>query len=507
MNARAVDGDGVAALRYSARVSSASLAALRAFCDTSLEDHFAAHARVDPAARALELFRRAAAEVPAYRAFLRDAGIEPANARALSEVPTVSKESYLRAHALAELCFAGELSGCDTVAVSSGSTGVPTYFPRALRHEVGVAWRFEQVFRDSFGAHEGRTLALVCFPLGTWVGGMFTTACCRQLALKGYPLMVATPGNQPPEILRALRELAPLHDRVVLLGYPPFLKDVIDGALAEGVELRRRPLLLVLAGEVVSEEWRDIMGERTGTVDPLHGSASLYGTADAGVLGNETPLSVAIRRFLASHGDVAEEIFGTRRLPTLVQYDPVDRYFEEEGGALVFTGEGGGIPLVRYAIGDSGGVLGFHAMLAKLAPHGFRAPELARRELPFVWVFGRAQHAVSFYGANVFAETVRVGLEAAAVRASVSGKFVMEAAEDAAGDRHLVVDVELARGVAPSATLRQYVAESIRAALVAVGGEFAAYVPPARQLPEVALWAHAHPQHFPTGVKHRYVRP
>ena len=53
-----------------------------------------------------------------------------------------------------------------------------------------VAVRFEQVFHDSFEADRRRTLAVVCFALGTWVGGMFTAACCRHLAAKGYPITV-----------------------------------------------------------------------------------------------------------------------------------------------------------------------------------------------------------------------------------------------------------------------------------------------------------------------------
>jgi phenylacetate-CoA ligase len=234
-------------------------------------------------------------------------------------------------------------------------------------------WRFEQVFRDAFEAHRRSTLPVVCFPLGTWVGGMFTAACCRLLATKGYPLLVVTPGNQPPDILRAVTELGPLYQRVVLLGYPPFLKDVIDAGLALGVEWPRHHIRLVMAGEVVSEAWRDIVCERTGSPDLLTASASLYGTADAGVLGNETPLAIAIRRFTAERPDVGEALFGARRLPTLVQYDPVSRFFEQVGDRLVFTGEGGGMPLVRYAIGDTGGVIPFAEMVERMSAFGFDA--------------------------------------------------------------------------------------------------------------------------------------
>jgi phenylacetate-CoA ligase len=77
---------------------------------------------------------------------------------------------------------------------------------------------------------------VVCFALGTWVGGMYTAACCRHLAAKGYPITVATPGNDLAEILRVVPELAPHFDQVVLAGYPPFVKHVIDAGLARGVD-------------------------------------------------------------------------------------------------------------------------------------------------------------------------------------------------------------------------------------------------------------------------------
>src|SRR6185369_9121594 len=114
---------------------------------------------------------------------------------------------------------------------------------------------------------------------------------------------VVTPGNDVAEILRVVVELAPYYEQVVLAGYPPFVKNVVDAGLAKGVDWPAYHVKLVLAGEVFSEEWRDLMGRRAGMTEPLFDSASLYGTADAGVLGTETPLSVSIRRFLARDPD------------------------------------------------------------------------------------------------------------------------------------------------------------------------------------------------------------
>jgi len=494
-----------------------SLAAMQRFVETDLDRLLDERAGADPMPALLGLFQRAAAGVPAYAALLREHGIDPASVRGADDwrrLPLMTKPGYFHRHPLPALCRDGELSACDMVAVSSGSTGEPTFWPRALADELAVASRFEQVFRDSFCADERPTLAVICFPLGTWVGGMFTAAACRHLAAKGYPITVVTPGNNRAEILRVVGALGPRFAQTVLLGYPPFLKDVVDAGIAEGFAWRAQAIRLVLAGEVISEEWRDLMAERLGLGDPARDTASLYGTADGGVLGNETPLSITVRRFLAREPEAARAIFGQARLPTLVQFDPFERFFEEHEGTLMFSGEGG-IPLVRYHISDEGGVLPYAALIARLRGLGFDAEGEARRggshdvrPLPFVYVFGRSHFAVSYYGANIFPDTVIIGLEQPAIRELVTGKFVLEVRDDADQGRELWIAVELsARGAEDSpGALAGAVAESILAILLRLNSEFANYVPAARQRPRITLWPTGHPEYFPVGVKHRYSR-
>jgi phenylacetate-CoA ligase len=467
------------------------------------------------AAAALALFHDVAATVPAYGEFLADRRIVPGTIRTpqdLAAVPLVTKENYVRRYPLARRCRGGDLSRSDFVAVSSGSTGEPTFWPRFLSDELAVARRFEHVFHDAFEADRRRTLAVVCFPLGTWVGGMFTAACLRHLAVKGYSITTVTPGNQKPEILRVVRALAPAFEQTVLLGYPPFLKDVVDAGIAGEIPWREYHPKLVLAGEVFSEEWRALMGERAGLARPLHDSASLYGTADAGVLGNETPLSVCVRRFLAARPDAARSIFGEARLPTLVQYDPSSRWIEEHEGTIVFSADGG-VPLVRYHLDDQGGVVPYAAMIARLRDLGLEAEAEVRRAgdrgvrpLPFAYVFGRARFAVSFYGANVFPEMVSIALEQPHTRDFVTGKFVMEVKEDARRDRRLHVAVELAPDAQANAARLDAVADAIVAVLLRLNSEFASYVPPERRRPEVRLRPAGDPEWFPAGVKHRYTR-
>jgi phenylacetate-CoA ligase len=482
---------------------------------TSLDTCLAKHQTICSEVKILALFHRCVAEVPAYRHFVESHGINPAEITSypsFQALPLVNKANYMQAYPLPERCFGGSLNGSDRVAVSSGSTGQPTFWPRSATYELDVAVRFEQVFHDSFRVHERSTLAIVCFALGNWVGGMFTTSCCWHLANKGYPMLVATPGNNKAEIFRVVRELSQHFEQTVLLGYPPFVKDVLDAGATEGIDWASYNPKLVFAGEVYSEGWRSLVGQRIGSMSPCFDSASLYGTADGGVLGNETPFSIAIRRWLANHPDAARQLFGESRLPTLVQYDPVSRFFETNDGTLVVTAENS-VPLVRYHIADKGGLITYEEMSGFLKGHGIDClaelgleNDYQPRNLPFVYVFGRADFTVSYYGANIYPENVTVGLEQPDIMAWATGKFVLETQETESGDKVLHIAVELLPGIEPDETIAPVIAESIRTQLLRLNSEFANYIPHKRQMPKITLICFADPGYFPAGVKHRYTR-
>ena len=490
--------------------------AYRDFLDTDLDAYFERTAHLGTGAGRLQMFHEAAAEVPAYARFLAEQGIDPSSVHSLADfhrVPAVTRENYLRKHPLPELCRAGDLASCDMIAVSSGSTGKPGFWPRTVQDELGVARRFEQIFLDSFGVEPGgkSVLAVVCFALGTWVGGMYTAACCRHLAARGYRITVITPGSNRDEIFRTVQELAPLYDQTVLLGYPPFLKNVIDTGLAQGIDWSPYNIRLVLAGEVFSEEWRSLMAERTGLrPERICGFASsMYGTADAGVLGCETPLSVAIRRFLAAHPGAARELFGESRLPTLVQYDPASRSFEKCEGRMLFTGRNG-IPLIRYDILDNGGLFEYEELLEKLKLYGFEMPAEVEagtvRKLPFVYVFGRSNFTVSYFGANIFPENISVGLEQPGIQEWTTGKFVLEAVEDTDRMLQLRVTVEMAPGAEATPERASMAAASIKMHLERLNSEFLNYAPAEYRMPVVVLRPMGDPEYFPAGIKHRYTR-
>ncbi len=498
------------------------------FLHTPLDTLLQQHLNKNPAGEIIKLFEDVAANVPAYQAFLTQQQINPNNIQNFDDfqkLPTLTKDNYLKCYSLADFCRQGKIESCDMIAASSGSTGKPTFWLRFFTDELAIATRFEQIFYDSFFADTKPTLAVICFALGTWVGGMFTTNCCRYLSSKGYPITVISPGTNKAEILRVIEELSPNFEQTVLLGYPPFLKDVVDTAISQDIKLKPHNLKFVMAGEVFSEEWRNLVGERVGSQNPCYDFASLYGTADAGVLGNETPLSICIRQFLAQNPEAARNLFGESRLPTLVQYDPMNRFFEvipnsesnKEGisrGTLLFSGDNG-IPLIRYNIFDNGGIITYDAMLQFLSEYGFNPSEALSnkipnqrgiRNLPFVFVFGRSNFTISYFGANIYPENIKVGLEQPVIRDWVTGKFVMQIQEDADKNNFVSIVVELAPEVQASVEKKQAVADSILTQLTRLNSEFANYVPPEYQTPRVELLPMGEPEYFPQGVKHRYTR-
>ncbi len=86
----------------------------------------------------------------------------------------------------------------------------------------------------------------------------------------------------------------------------------------------------------------------------------------------------------------------------------------------------------------------------------------------------------------------------------MTGKFVMEIKQDRDQNSYLAIAVELAIKVSSNQDLKEAIATSIYTQVQRLNSEYANYVPPQRQLPEISLYNFGDPNYFPVGVKHRY---
>src|SRR3989344_2371223 len=428
--------------------------------------------------KALEVFRRAAKTVPAYQDFLRRHGIragEVSSPSHFSRLPITDKKNYIKHYSFRRL-FSGERIP-PMIHMSSGSSGKPTFWFRGDEHEEWGGEAHEAVFHDIFGIKkEEPTLVIISFAMGVWVAGTYTLAACREVSRRGYQVSTVTPGIGQNEIFHILRELAPKFNHVILVGYPPFLADILRTASKEGI-LPSKRFSVLAAADLFSEAWRNGMLPYLSPRDPYRAIVNMYGSADAGVMAHETPLSIFMRRASLSNKEFFRELFGeTSLLPGLYQYDPSRLFFEEVNQELILT-TSTATPLIRYNTHDVGRVIPYREMVQLLRRFSYfqeaEKKKFLRWKLPFLVIKGRTDVAVTFYGLNIFPEHIRQTFEDSRLSTILSGSFTAYNAHSNRTKRErLYVRFDLHRDTRSSRKILRVVEEALFHSLRHTNTEF-----------------------------------
>ncbi len=467
-----------------------------------------------PNANAFGVFERASKSVPAYKKFLNEYGVDYKKilrTKDFDGIPIVTKDNYLKAFRPIDLVK--DRIFPPMVSASSGSSGTPYYWPRGDEQE-----RFgEQVHRiileQIFKLQKKRTLAIICFSMGNWIAGTYTLTSLREVERtnKQFRLTTITPGIDKDDAISTLRDLAPMFDSVILLGYPPFIMDVVISAKEYGVDLKKLDLYYILAGENFSEKWRSMLLKVSGTPQENNRVVSIYGTADAGSLGHENPFTVALRKLSLEHKEFRKELFGDMTfIPTVVGYYPDQTFFELVNGELVFTTESG-IPLIRYNIKDHGLLMTHKYVISLLKKHNLYKSlpkEVKKWKNPLVILKGRNDVSVTFYALNIYPENLKAGLEDDAVLTFATGKYIARTEQsNNFRDQIFYVDVELKQGIKPTEKIREIISSSIFEHLIELNSEYRKLYNSIHEkaLPNVRLINHGHEQFVIKKAKHRWV--
>ena len=467
---------------------------------------------------ALALFHDAAKRIPAYREFLKEHGVLPGKIRTWEDfqnVPATNKAEYLKRYPLAELCWDGDLSRPAVFSSTSGSTGKPFYFQRLPNLEDEYSVLIELFLRNGVEppGPGNPTLVIVGFGMGVWIGGTLTYRAFDVASRRGHPVSILPAGVNKTEILKALHDLAPSFKQTILIGYPPFTKDILDEAEFEGIDLKKLNIRLLFAAEAFTERFRDYLAEKTGMHNVYRDTLNIYGTADIGAMAFETPTSILIRRLAMEHKDLFARIFGdVCKTPTLAQYNPAFMTFEAPGGEILLTGNSA-FPLVRYAVGDRGGVYSFGEVEAIFAKAGIDLKAEAKHrdvplyELPFVYVYARADLSTKLYGAIIYPEHVRAALEEDELQKYVTGKFTMQTLTDEHHDQYLEINIELKKEQKESEELHKLAEERIIAHLLEKNAEYHNNHVHFKDkvIPHLVFWPHEDPLYFQPGIKQKWV--
>jgi phenylacetate-CoA ligase len=431
--------------------------------------------------RARRAFFQAARSVPAYTRFLEAQGASPAS------IPEMDKESYIKKHTIEERCVGERMPDREAmIDESSGSMGTPFNWIRSPGER-----RQSQLFISYFATYffgDRPWITINAFSMGAWATGLNMGIALQRNSV------VKNTGPDLGKILDTLRFLGPKHPYLIL-GYPPFMKHLIDVAEERGFPLQDYTLNALVGGEGMSEGLRDYLLRRFKKVYSGYGATDL----EIGIAG-ETPLTVAIRRLARELPELRQRIFGAdARLPMLFQYNPLMHHVEvNPNRELVFTITRSSLlsPRIRYNIHDEGGVLRFDEMKRTLKDAGHDIRQLAldaggsdRLRLPFLWIYGRRDYTISVMGANIYPEDLEQCLYAEPELARMTRSFCLSVVETpGSGVRPCFlfeVESEL------SEALRVRFAERMLTRLVAMNADFreAFHEYPDTVTPEIRLHA------------------
>lgn len=362
-------------------------------------------------------------KVPAYQKLNKDSD---------TVQPITDKKNYIDAYSIEDRCVNGILPSKDiTIDESSGSTGMPYNWFRSIRERAESHASISYFASYCYG--QKPFITINAFSMGAWATGINMGIALQRNSI------VKNTGPDINKILHTLKVLGTEHN-FLILGYPPFIKQLIDQAEKEDFPLADYKLDALVGGEGMSEGLREYIKTRFNRVYSGYGATDL----EIGVAG-ETPASAGIRKLAKNDKNIKQELFGSDpRLPMIFQYNPLMHYIEtNEDNELIFTITRQSLlsPRVRYNIHDKGGIIRFDEMEAKLKALGHKIEDLAENQngvllkLPFVWVNGRTDYTVSIMGANIYPEDVESALYANKDLAKITRSFCQSIQETKDGDQ------------------------------------------------------------------------
>ncbi len=377
---------------------------------------------------ALKLFHLASQRIPAYKDFLQKNNIKPSAIRTYADfqqVPYTDKKNYISQYKLAELCWGGDLSGLNYIVSSSGTSGEPFFWPRGSRQDLVSAQVYADVFNALFDLDDQPSLIINSYGQGSWIAGTELYNTVRLLGQKQRNMTVINPGIEIELAVMQIQALAALYAKVVICGYPPFIRDLIDSGAHQGIDWSQLDLYILTAGEAISPAWREYMLKQIGRTNQSARIANVLGLADAGVIAAESKNSHWIEHTLLARESSLPDSLGGERTISLHQFRPDLRFIESDSDHQLILTTHSGLPLVRYNTQDHGLVLPAKSMAESIGRHHKGAMPQPTDTRPYLCLFGREDYSISFYAVNIYPENIRMTLDAIAQKLGLTSRFVM----------------------------------------------------------------------------------
>ena len=310
-------------------------------------------------ARVLREFRRAAADVPAYRTLLHEHGVRADEVRDLASFsrlcPLLSKSNTFDRFRLTEMSVGGRLADLADVLTSSGHGGRFSFGVVTRQQAAASAEFLDRALDDAFGIASRKTLAINCLPMGV----VFTSNL----------MTVATTSVREDMAVALIEAFGDQYEQLLLVGDPLFLKRFTDCSRERGLDFSRYRVNAIVGEEMFGPHFRGYLAAGLGLNVDSAGAGYVMSSFGVGELGlhllYETPTTIALRRAACANPAFARDLFGNGvgeelLLPMVFTFDPLRTFIEVDGtdrdgyGRMTTTmlEPERTMPLLRYQTGD-----------------------------------------------------------------------------------------------------------------------------------------------------------
>lgn len=326
------------------------------------------------------------------------------------DLPVINKHNYLLSYPMDDLCRPGSLDEIHLIGASSGfSKAGAVFWPKRPCDEKDYIQSIENLFVHTFHIDRRKTLCLECLAFGMWIGGMQLATAIRMVGLsEKYPFTIATPGLDLRTAVEVIEAYHHRYEQIMIITNPSNIPIITALIQAKHLQLKQGTIYFPVVGEYFSESLREhVCTEYGHPMDRTEVLRTGYGSADTGEVAFETERAIRIRKFFSHAPELSKQVFGTEDTPMMLEFNP-SAYVEIIDGHIVVTKDQF-IPLVRYDTNDCGGILHRDELQGIV-------PDELLKDMPEQWMYvmGRADNAVIFYGTNLMIGEIQqflLGLE------------------------------------------------------------------------------------------------
>ncbi|MFA5135401.1 MAG: hypothetical protein WC505_06485 [Patescibacteria group bacterium] len=473
----------------------------------------------DSIKNAIKLYNDTINEVSAYCIFLKEKGASVKKINSFQEfraLPIIDKTSYLSRFNIFDRSIKSAIKRAHSLEGSSGYSGATTFFLRSPEEDYQTRKQFEFLLRTIGNVDRRSTLFINCYAFGIWPSGEKVSRLIKEIGYKKrYSLLSVNPGPDINTVISILEVFSSYYDQVIITGYPPFIKNLIEKVNRLGFH-KKIKVYINTGGEGFPEGLRDYLAqllEISDERDIIQRIQSSYGVTEFGRgTGFETPLSIKIRRACFADHSVANEVFSrfSNMTPMLFQYNPIN-FFAEAVNNEVIASTRSISPLVRYNIHDLGDVITFQRMKTELLRFDIDIEKIIgtyegslqlMMKFPFLLIAGRSDGGVTFRGANVYIENIKGALSNKHIARHHTGRFIVEKKENQNQEPIISILIELKKDIKGSESLREDFRKIITKEIQENNREFADAVTHINYTPIIIDFIRGN---MSSGIKNKYV--